>query len=430
MHTNPLPTPSPLQKRDSQRGFWWLMGTQFQNAFSDNALKNLVVLLVLAGLAREAQETCVALAGALFAAPFILFSMFGGWLADRYSKARVMRTVKIAEIGIMLFASAALYLRSIPMELGSIFLMGTHSAIFGPAKYGILPEILPLERLSWGNGILELLTFLGIILGTTAGGYLAEYMGRLQGISGLLLAALAIAGYAMSRRIPDVPAANPGCPPRLNPITDLWVQMKVVRRDRDLWRASLGNAGFWFVAALVQMNLLIYAKEVLHLSESKNGLLTTALSIGIGIGSALAGLASRGRIQYGLVPLGAAALALSTIPMGWEGLPTPWFCACLIALGLGAGFFIVPIAAALQHRPPPESKGAVQGTANVLSFIGIFGASGMQMFLGRVCGMAPGHVFWVCGAIALLTGGYAVATRREAIRELFAPRQFAAGSVS
>jgi acyl-[acyl-carrier-protein]-phospholipid O-acyltransferase/long-chain-fatty-acid--[acyl-carrier-protein] ligase len=406
--------------RGWRRGFWWLMATQFQNAFSDNALKNLIVLLVLADLARAAQETYVALTGALFAAPFLVFSMFGGWLADRFSKARVMRGVKLAEIAIMLFASLALGLRNLPMELASIFLMGTHSAIFGPSKYGILPEILPFERLSWGNGLLELLTFLGIILGTTAGGFLAEYLGASQYFSGLMLTALAIAGFFMSRGITRVPAANPGCPPRLNPITDLRTQLRLLRRDRDLWRANWGNTGFWFVAALIQMNLLIYAKEILHLSESKNGLLSTALSIGIGVGSAAAGLLSRGRIQYGLVPLGAAGLALSTVPMGFDGLPTAWFCVWLVTLGLGAGFFIVPIAAVLQHRPPPESKGAVQGAANLLSFAGVFAASAAQMFLGRVCHLSPGKVFWVCGALALATGLYAVATRREALRELFA----------
>lgn len=414
-------SPSVSPARDGwQRGFWWLMATQFQNAFSDNALKNLIVLLVLANLAREAQETYVALAGALFAAPFIVFSMFGGWLADRFSKARVMRSVKVAEIGIMLFAAVALSLRNLPLELASIFLMGTHSAVFGPSKYGILPELLPVERLSWGNGLLELLTFLGIILGTTAGGYLAEYMGSAQYLSGLMLAGLAVGGYCMSRGITRVPAANPNCPPRLNPITDLRTQLRLLRSDRDLWRANWGNTGFWFVAALVQMNLLIYAKEVLHLSESQNGLLNTALSIGIGVGSALAGFVSRGRIQYGLVPLGAAALALSSVPMGFSGLGAAWFCVCLVALGLGAGFFIVPIAAVLQHRPPPEFKGAVQGAANLLSFVGIFAASGTQMFLGRICRLTPGQVFWFCGAAALATGLYAVATRREALRELFA----------
>lgn len=307
------------------------------------------------------------------------------------------------------------------MQLCSIFLMGTHSAIFGPSKYGILPEILPVDRLSWGNGLLELLTFLGIIMGITAGGFMAQYLAGSSHVAGLMLAVLAFLGWLASRGIPRVAAANPKCPPRLNPITDLWRQLKFLRTDRDLWRATCGNTGFWFVAALVQMNLVIYAREVLRLTVSQNGLLNTALSVGIGVGSALAGFVSRGRIQFGLVPLGAVAMALGTVPMGFEGLRTWVFVVSLVGLGLGAGFFIVPIAAVLQHRPPPDKKGAVQGAANLLSFVGIFAASGVQMFLGGICRMSPGHVFWVGGVMALATGIYAVTTRLEAMRELFRP---------
>ena len=111
---------------------------------------------------------------------------------------------------------------------------------------------------------------------------------------------------------------------------------------------------------------------------------------------------------------------MSTVPMGFDGLSAAWFCVCLVTLGLGAGFFIVPIATVLQHRPPPESKGAVRGAANFLSFAGIFAASAAEMFLGSVCHLSPGQVFWVCGALALATGLDVVATRREALRELLA----------
>ena len=158
-----------------RRGFWCLMVTQFQTAFSDNALKNLVILLVLgSALPVEERDTRVALAGALFAAPFILFSMLGGWLADRFSKPLIMGYVKLAEIGIMLFAALALAWGWSALELAAIFLMGCHSALFAPSKYGVLPELLPHDRLSWGNGILELLTFLGIIFGIAAAGLLAR----------------------------------------------------------------------------------------------------------------------------------------------------------------------------------------------------------------------------------------------------------------
>ncbi|MFM8549762.1 MAG: MFS transporter [Verrucomicrobiota bacterium] len=395
-----------------KRGFWSLMATQFQNAFSDNALKNLVIMLVMArGLTEPERNAYVALAGALFAAPFILFSMLGGWLADRFSKQRVMSAVKAAEIGIMLFAAAALALHSLPLELAAVFLMGCHSAIFGPSKYGILPEVLPHDRLSWGNGILELLTFLGIIFGTVAGAFFAESLAGMPGVAGLILAGLALGGWWCSRQVPPVPAAAPDRPLPLNPVAELWKQLKVMKQDRDLWRANWGNVGFFFVAALVQMNLLLHAKDVLKLAETKSGLLSAALALGIGFGSVVAGFASRGRIEYRLVPLGSLGLALSTIPMGVVGLGVGGFAVALAALGFSAGFFIVPIAAVLQHRPSAETKGAVQGAANLLSFVGILAASGVQWLATDRLHLSTGQVFWFCGAAALATGAYAAISR-------------------
>ena len=395
-----------------KRGFWSLMATQFQNAFSDNALKNLVIMLVMArGLTEPERNAYVALAGALFAAPFILFSMLGGWLADRFSKQRVMSAVKAADVVIMLFAAGALALHSLPLELTAVFLMGCHSAIFGPSKYGILPEVLPHDRLSWGNGILELLTFLGIIFGTVAGAFFAESLAGVPGVAGLILAGLAVLGWWCSRQVPPVPAAAPDRPLPLNPLAELWRQLKVMKQDRDLWRANWGNVGFFFVAALVQMNLLLHAKDVLKLAETKTGLLGAALALGIGLGSVAAGYASRGRIEYRLVPLGSLGLALSTIPMGMDGLGVAGFAVALAALGFSAGFFIVPIAAVLQHRPSAETKGAVQGAANLLSFVGILAASGVQWVATDRFHLSTGQVFWFCGTAALATGAYAAISR-------------------
>lgn len=395
------------------------MITQFQNGFSDLALKTLIVFLVLSRpMPEEERNAYVAYAGALFSAPFIMFSMFAGWLADRFSKQRIMTYVKSAEIFIMLFAAVALHFENLYLELASVFLMGCHSAVFSPSKYGILPELLPTNKLSWGNGVLELLTFLGIILGTVAGGLLAAHMSQDRFLAGVALAVLAVGGWYTSQKIPKVPAADPMCPLRINPITDLITQLRQMRKDRDLWRANWGNTGFWFVATLVQMNLTIFAKNVLHLTDDQNGYLNAALGIGIGVGSASAGTLSRGRIQYGLVPLGAAGLALSTIPMGIEGISVFSFSLCLVALGLMGGFFIVPIAAVLQYRPTPETRGAVLAAANLVSFMGIFAVSAVQILLNKVLGLTPGQVFWVCGVVALLSGFYAVATRREALRTL------------
>jgi acyl-[acyl-carrier-protein]-phospholipid O-acyltransferase/long-chain-fatty-acid--[acyl-carrier-protein] ligase len=411
------PSASAVSHVGWQRGFWSLMATQFQNAFSDNALKQLIILVLLAGATASAggagDDRMVSMVTAVFSAPFILFAMLGGWLADRNSKQRMMVYVKTAEMGIMAFAGLALWLTSLPLLLGAIFLMGCHSAIFAPSKYGILPEILPHDKLSWGNGILELLTFLGVILGVVAAGIFSDAFlkeGRTW-IAGPILMVIAFVGWLFSRQVTPVPAADPTCPVRINPVTDLWRQLSIMKQDRDLWRACWGNTGFYFISALVMMNMVVFCKSVLNLTDTQNSMMNVWLAVGIGIGSVVAGYASRGRIEYRLVPLGALGLALSTIPMGIEGVTADTFRICMATLGFSAGLFIVPVVSVIQHRPSPESKGAVQGSVSSLSFLGIMAAAGVQWIARETFHISSAQVFWVCGASALICGAYAAISR-------------------
>ena len=396
------------------------MGTQFQNAFSDNALKQLIILVLLASAATSAgeaeQDRMVSLVTAVFSAPFILFAMLGGWLADRNSKQRMMVYVKAAEMGIMAFAGVALALGSLPLKLGAIFLMGCHSAIFAPSKYGILPEILPHEKLSWGNGILELLTFLGVILGTVAAGIFSDFFKGSEWIAGPILMVIAFGGWMLSRQVTPVPAADPTCPVRINPVTDLWRQLRIMKQDRDLWRACWGNTGFYFISALVMMNVVVFGKSVLNLTGTQNSMLNVWLALGIGFGSVVAGYASRGHIEYRLVPIGALGLALSTVPMGMEGVTADTFRICMATLGFSAGLFIVPVVSVIQHRPSPESKGAVQGSVSSLSFLGIMAAAGVQWVARETFHISSGQVFWVCGVSAIICGAYAAISRGRFIK--------------
>ncbi len=393
------------------------MGTQFQNAFSDNALKQLIILMLLATATADAEgDRLVSQVTAVFSAPFILFAMLGGWLADRFSKQRIMVNVKLAEMGIMSFAALALWWPGLPLKLCAIFLMGCHSAIFAPSKYGILPEILPHEKLSWGNGILELLTFLGVILGTVAAGIFSDGFKGREWVAAPILVGIAFGGWLLSRRITPAPAAAPDCPVRINPVTDLWRQLCIMKQDRDLWRACWGNTGFYFISALVMMNVVVFGKTILNLTGLQNSMMNVALALGIGIGSVVAGYASRGRIEYRLVPIGALGLALSTVPMGMEGVTADTFRICMATLGFSAGLFIVPIVSVIQHRPSPESKGAVQGTVSSLSFIGIMAAAGVQWVSREAFGISSGQVFWVCGVSAIISGAYAAISRGRFIK--------------
>lgn len=402
------------------RGFWNLMFTQFQGAFSDNALKWLIIFMVFDMKFSAADEASkVAMAGVVFAVPFLLFSIWAGWLSDRFSKRSVMMGVKLAEIGIMLFAALGLWMNSFPIQMTAICLMGVHSAVFAPAKYGILPEILPASRLSWGNGILELLTFVAIIAGTVTGGLLAHYFKGHQVWSGVMLAGLAFVGFLTSLGSPRVPAADPAKRFVWNFPADLWRQMSAMRRDRDLWRANWGNTWFFYIAALVQLNLALFAKQDFGLKETEQSWLQAALCLGIGAGSMFTGQFSHGRIAYGFIPLGAALMAAASVVMGLPGVEKGVFTAALAALGVGSGMFIVPVAAVLQHRPAAAEKGAVQGVASWLSWVGIVLASLTLDFLGKSCGLRHGEIFWFSGGAALLAGVYVAWTRPGAVAALF-----------
>jgi acyl-[acyl-carrier-protein]-phospholipid O-acyltransferase/long-chain-fatty-acid--[acyl-carrier-protein] ligase len=404
------------------RGFWNLMFTQFQGAFSDNALRWLVIFPVLASVTlSEGEKTGFAShASLMFAVPFLLFSTIGGWLADRFSKRSVMIGVKLGEIAIMLFATLALAWENQSLMLVGICLMGVHSTVFAPAKYGVMPEILPTTKLSAGNGILELLTFIGIILGTFAGGWLAETMVDREMWSGLMLAGLAAVGLVASLGIAKVPAADPGKPPNFNVLGEIWSNLRVMKADRDLWRANWGNTGFYFVAALVQINLALYAQKVFHLQPTEQAWLQAALMLGIGVGSMLAGRLSRGHIEYGLIPVGAGLMTVAGIWLGWPGVSMSLFASALAMLGVGGGLFIVPVISVLAHRPSPQTKGAVQGAASWLSWVGVAAASVTQTLLSTTAHLSYGQVFWVCGVFAGVAGAFVTWSRPRAVPEMLA----------
>jgi acyl-[acyl-carrier-protein]-phospholipid O-acyltransferase/long-chain-fatty-acid--[acyl-carrier-protein] ligase len=381
-----------------------LIATQFQGAFSDNLLQKLVILMMLgAGFSRAQEHQLGEQVTALFSLPFILFSMAGGYLADRFSKRTVMLGVKIFEIAVMLFSLIAFQNRQVPMLISTIFLMGTHSAFFGPSKYGSLPELLPEKRLSWGNGILELGTFTAIILGTVAASALAQAFGQNQIGSGFVLLGLAVAGLMTCLGITRVPAADPAKKLRLNFIADLFARLTPMRRDRPLVLAIVGNSYFSFLGSLLILNLVFYGYDVLHMSKLQIGFLTVALALGIGLGSAAAGYLSGGKIEYGLVPIGALGMSVVCASLAMPGLTLKAAFTRLSLLGFAGGFFIVPISALLQHRPDPAKKGEVLAAANLLSFVGVFLVWPVHYLLTQVAHVSPLGIF-LFGGVATLAG--------------------------
>jgi acyl-[acyl-carrier-protein]-phospholipid O-acyltransferase/long-chain-fatty-acid--[acyl-carrier-protein] ligase len=440
--TSPQATPStaPPPHRGAEKphwrfGFWSLIVTQFQNAFNDNAIKFLVIYIIVAmNFPKDTRENLILIVGALFALPFIFFSMAGGNLADRYSKRSVVIGTKLMEIFVMAVTILGLWLHNLPLECAAVFLISSQSALFGPSKYGLLPELVPERKLSWANGIIELGTFLGSIAAVMAAGALAErYHGR-EEIAGVILLGCTLLGLTTSFGITQVPAADPTKKLRWNPIGDLGAQMKTILADRTLAWAVMGNTYLFFLAALLQFTIIIYGHDVLRVDETHISYLQAAVGIGIGIGSVAAGYLSGGKIEYGLIPLGALGMtifgallyfhrpaeALSSwlqltalhtgVPLAQQvgafivnivrlRIPDLWL------LGFFGGFFAVPLNALIQHRPRPDQKGGVIAAANFWSFVGIFvAAAAYNIFSARFHQSAA--AIFLDGAIltAVMTG--------------------------
>jgi acyl-[acyl-carrier-protein]-phospholipid O-acyltransferase / long-chain-fatty-acid--[acyl-carrier-protein] ligase len=414
-------TVTAAEPRENTAGFWSLIITQFQGAFSDN-LYRVLALFTFLGLAMPEHPWLtpnlrIAVVGALFSLPFILFSMAGGYLADRYSKRAVTVGTKVAEILIMSVACWALWTREPVLLLATIFLMGAQSAFFGPSKYGLLPELLPTKRLSWGNGIIELGTFLAIITGTIAGGIVFEQMEGSPEGGGVVLVALAVVGAITSLGIRRVPPANPGRRFHWNPAAELIERLALIRRDRILLLAVLGNTYFFFIAALIQQsNLLPFGTGFLGLSEGQvTWYLMTPVAVGIGLGSLAAGYLSGNKIEYGLIPLGALGMCLAGLALALVEPDLTRSVLLLAGYGFAGGFFIVPVTALIQHRPDKILKGAVIASGNLLSFVGIFLAAGIFFGLTDGLGLDARQIFLVTSVLTLAGTVYALRLLPDAL---------------
>jgi acyl-[acyl-carrier-protein]-phospholipid O-acyltransferase/long-chain-fatty-acid--[acyl-carrier-protein] ligase len=403
-----------------QRGFWSLIATQFQGAFSDNVLKWIVLFLILGmGLPQEERDRLfVLVVPLLFSVPFLFFSMSGGFLADRYSKRSVTIGTKILEILICAVAIAGLALRSLPIECWAVFLIASQAALFGPSKYGLLPELLPETKLSWGNGILELGTFIAIIIGTMVAGELSEAFRGREYWSGVILAGLACLGLLTSFGITRVPPAKPAARFRANPLGDLLDQIREIRRDRVLTLAVIGNTYFWFLGSLLLLNTVLYAKDILGVSDTASGSLLATLSLGIGLGSFVAGYLSGNKIEYGLIPLGAVGMTILAALLGLPALSFKAVAILLAVLGFFAGFFGVPVNALIQQRPEPSKKGGVIAAANLLSFVGIALQPVAQYLMIKLGHPNPARVFLICSALTLGATVYLVALLPDSLVRL------------
>jgi len=395
-----------ITPRPSLAGFWALIVVQFQNAFSDNALKWLVSFLVLeAGLSKAQRDLWfVLVVPLLFAVPFLLFSIPGGYFADKHSKRTVAVATKLLELVVMGLATFALAWNRLDLAGVALFLACTQGAIFGPTKYALLPELLPESKLSWGNGIIELTTLLSAIFAALAGGFLATHFRGRQVWSGVVFLALTFIGLLIALRIPRLPAADPARRFDWNFPGEFLADVRRIRRDNVLWVAVLANTFFWFLGSLLLLNIVLYATDVLRVDEAHSSYLLAALSLGIGIGSFVAGYASGGKIEHGMVLPGMIGILAMAAFLSRPGLTFAAVAVLLALLGTAGGFFVVPVNALIQRRPASEEKGRTIAVANLLSFVGVALQPLAQYAMLRLGHPDTSRVFLVAAGMTLLMG--------------------------
>lgn len=381
--------------------------TQFLGAFNDNVYKMVLSLLAVSGLAHGTDgSTYLPLIGALFILPFFLFSGYAGHLADVYSKRQVLVLTKVFEIVVMSLGLLAFLVGRIELMLGVLFLMALQSTFFSPAKYGILPEMLPNKDLSRANGWLEMSTFLAIILGTTVGSAMfAAWQGHLETI-GLILIVIAVAGTFTSFSIPRVPPSGVRKPFRCNPWSEISRGLVRLYSERPLWLSVVGIAYFWFLGALLQMVLIVLGKDVLGADDLHIGLLQTFLAVGIGVGSLAAGRLSGDKVELGLVPLGSLGMGVCAILLAVAAPAYPLVAVALVLLGAAAGLFIVPLHAFVQQKSGAEEKGRLLATMNFMSTGGIFLASAALWVCQNLLHIRADHIILIFGCTTLLGTGY------------------------
>jgi acyl-[acyl-carrier-protein]-phospholipid O-acyltransferase/long-chain-fatty-acid--[acyl-carrier-protein] ligase len=387
-----------------------LLVAQFTNAFNDNAFKMIVTLLAIRaaqqGLTGEleleqASQEMTTRAFVVFTLPLVLFCVPAMALGDRLSKRTLIILAKAAEAALMVAGAFTLATDTTgTASLWILGLMGVQSALFAPAKYGILAEVLPHERLSAANGVLEMWSFLAIILGTVAGGILLQGTGAHLWIAGAALAVCSGIGVAYALRIPRVPAAGAREPLR-DVLAGAW---RAVRADRALWLAMLGSAFYWGIASLLGQDLLVYGKNVVGLSDAVAGVPLALLAIGVGAGALLAGRLSRDKVEYGLIPIGTSLLAVLCFCFWLIAPALPGMVVLMLLLGVASGFVVVPLNALLQWRAPAARRGAVIALANMMAFAGILLGSLLCHWLAELALSSRGIVL----GSALITGAATV----------------------
>lgn len=407
-----------------QRRFAPFFCTQFTGAVNDNLLKFAFTVMVTYQLNVSWMQPAMAglVIGALFILPFLLFSATSGQLADRFPKTTMIRLVKDLEIGIMALAAWAFFVTQVPVLLLCVFLMGLHSTLFGPVKYAYLPQVLNERELTGGNGMVEMGTFVAILLGNVAGGLLMAVPQVGHVWVAVACVAVALTGRLVAQFVPHVPATDPGLRVNWNPVSETWRNLKLAHGQIAVFRSLLGISWMWFFGAVFLANFPAFAREVLHGNEQVASLLLVVFSIGIGSGSLLCEKLSHHHVEIGLVPVGAIGMTVFAIDLYFasRGLPpySGYTLSSFVAqpahwrimfdlalLSLFAGLYSVPMYALIQLRSAPTHRARIIAANNILNALFMIVSSIIAGLLLKA-GFSIPAIFLVTGMANAVVAGY------------------------
>lgn len=381
------------------KGFFALLVTQALGACNDNIYRMIVSLLVISA---SSKGGALSVAAVVFIVPGLIFSGYAGYFADRYSKRYVLIFTKSIEIVAMLLGAIILHLEQPILLFSVLFLMATQSTFFSPAKYGILPEMLPPEALSKANGLYQLTTFVAIIIGTAIGGLLMQLFRHNLPLIGLILVGIAVIGTLCSLVVTKVKPSGSVVRFSSNPYMEVYRGWQRILHDSELAVIVIGVSFFWGLGMAVQLAVLLLGKQVLLLSDGAIALLNVALGLGIGVGSIFAGWLSKNRIEPGLILVGGIGITFGAIGVGFAPPSLSQVYIGLLILGVSGGFYIVPLNALLQHRPATVEKGRIIASTNFLNSIAMLVAAGAIWLFRDIFNLNAATLFVLLGMFAFI----------------------------
>ena len=376
--------------------FVFFQFSEFLGILNDNVYRTILSFFVVSlSLNPETAATApsISLVGAIFILPYLLFSGYAGFIADRFNKRTVILLVKLWEIGAFSLGTIALYYGQFWYMLSILFLTATQSTFSSPVKFGILPEILHRKDIPRVNGVLGLLSYTSIILGGFIAGWMSENWSNNLIYVGYFLIISSSISFCAAFFIPHVKSANTKRRFPLNPWKETIAGIKQLIEKKKLGFCALGSMWFWFAGALIQLTIILYGKKVLFLTDFETAVLNIFTSVGIGIGCAVAGRVSRKDIAWYFIPVGLFLMIVGLFFLGMNTISVPWAKAAAFIMGLGSGAFIVPINSFMQLRPSKREKGKIIAAGSFIDMTGTFIAAALLYVLHDIYKISPDKVF-------------------------------------